>query len=122
MPSMSSGSAEHKARFCRQFVDTSHAYQVRDLPWPALADAARHILFFIDWVALRRLHLPFHRKASFLVRRGLGISLQALGRARTALQLRGADDGSDFTMQVPESIGEVTLTMLAETCLRENER
>jgi hypothetical protein len=239
------GSAEHKARFCREFVDTFHPYEVRDIRWPALGDAdlhrlralpfwaeavssertagarvnamaeaerdpvlreaiamqgyeetrhaallesmlahygipvpegegvrprdaewgflrmgygecfdsffafglfrlaadsgifpaplverfdgvmqeeARHILFFTNWVAYRRLHLPFHRKASFLVRRGLGISLQALGRVKTALQLRGADDGADFTMQVPESIGEVTLTTLAETCLRENER
>src|SRR3989441_1053169 len=87
-----------------------------------MQEEARHILFFTNWVAFRRLHLPFHKKASFLVRRGLGISLQALGRAKTALQLRGADDGADFTMQVPESIGEVTLTTLAETCLSENER
>jgi len=87
-----------------------------------MQEEARHILFFTNWVAYRRLHLPFHRKARFLVRRGLGISLQALGRVRTALQLRGADEGDDFTMQVPESIGDVTLRTLAETCLSENER
>src|SRR5207244_13625244 len=81
-----------------------------------------HILFFTNWVAYRRLHLPFHKKARFLVRRGLGISLQALGRVRTALQLRDAEEGDDFTMQVPDSIGEVTLRTLAETCLRENDR
>src|SRR5262249_34507615 len=85
-------------------------------------EEARHILFFTNWVAYRRLHLPFHRKARFLVRRGLGISLQALGRVKTALQLRDADEGDDFTMQVPDSIGEVTLRTLADTCLRENAR
>jgi hypothetical protein len=87
-----------------------------------MQEEARHILFFTNWVAYRRLHLPFHRKAQFLVRRGLGVAVQAIGRARTALQLRGADSGDDFTMQVPESIGEVTLRTLAETCLAENER
>ena len=87
-----------------------------------MQEEARHILFFTNWVAYRRLHLPFHRKARFLVRRGLGISLQALGRVKTALQLRDADEGDDFTMQVPETIGEVTMRTLAETCLRENER
>src|SRR2546428_1486949 len=87
-----------------------------------MQEEPRHILFFTNWVAYRRLQLPFHRKARFLVRRGLGISLQALGRVKTALQLRDAEEGDDFTMQVPDSIGEVTLRTLAETCLRENER
>ena len=87
-----------------------------------MQEEARHILFFTNWVAYRRLHLPFHRKARFLVRRGLGISVQALGRVKTALQMRDADAGDDFTMQVPDSIGEVTLRTLAETCLAENER
>jgi len=87
-----------------------------------MQEEARHILFFTNWVAYRRLHLPFHRKARFLVRRGLGVSVQAFGRVKTALQLRDADEGDDFTMQVPESIGEVTMRSLAETCLRENER
>jgi hypothetical protein len=87
-----------------------------------MQEEARHILFFANWVAYRGLQLPFHGKARFLVRRGLGVSLQALGRIRTALQLRDAEAGDDFTMQVPESIGEVTLRTLAETCLRENER
>jgi hypothetical protein len=87
-----------------------------------MQEEARHILFFTNWVAYRRIHLPFHRKARFLVRRGLGISVQALGRVKTALQLRGADEGDDFTMQVPESIGDVTLRTLAETCIAENDR
>ena len=87
-----------------------------------MQEEARHILFFTNWVAYQRLQLPFHRRARFLVRRGLGISLQALGRIKTALQLRGAEAGDDFTMQVPDTIGEVTMRTLAETCLRENDR
>jgi hypothetical protein len=87
-----------------------------------MQEEARHILFFTNWVAFRRLQLPFHRKARFLLRRGFGISLQALGRVKTALQMRDADAGDDFTMQVPESIGEVTLPRLAQICLGENAR
>src|SRR6185369_6375648 len=87
-----------------------------------MQEEARHILFFTNWVAYRRLRLPFHKKAGFLVRRGLGVSLQALGRVKTALQLREADAGDDFTMQVPDEIGDVTLTTLAQTCVGENER
>src|SRR5438128_8574322 len=245
MPASDIGSTEHKALFCREFVDTFHAYEVRDLRWPELSDGdlqrlralpfwaeavssertagarvhamaeverdpllreaiavqaheesrhaallesmlahygipipggeglrprdaewgflrmgygecfdsffafglfrlsadtglfpeplvrvfdgvmneeARHILFFTNWVAYRRLGLPLERRAWFLVRRGLGLALQAFGRVRTALHLRSADAGDDFTMQVPDAVGDVTLRTLAETCLDENER
>jgi hypothetical protein len=87
-----------------------------------MQEEARHILFFTNWVAYRRLRLPLHLKPRFLVRRGFGVALQALGRVRTALQMRDADAGDDFTMQVPESIGEVTLPRLAQICLGENAR
>ena len=32
------GSEEHKTLFCREFVDTFHPYEVRDIRWPRLAD------------------------------------------------------------------------------------
>src|SRR5436309_2148807 len=48
-------------------------------------EEARHILFFTNWVAYRRLGLPLERRAWFLVRRGLGLSLQALDRKSTRL-------------------------------------
>jgi hypothetical protein len=245
MPEMKVGSDEHKALFCREFVDTFHAYEVREVAWPDLDDAsvqrlralpfwteavtsertagarvramadverdpelreaiamqayeesrhaalleslmqrygievpegrpepprdaewgflrmgygecfdsffafglfhvasesgifprplvsifdgvmqeeARHVMFFANWVAYRGYRLPLHLKPWFLVRRGLGMSLQAIGRIKTALQLRDADAGDDFTMRVPESIGEVTLPRLAAVCLGENAR
>jgi hypothetical protein len=87
-----------------------------------MQEEARHILFFSNWVSYRKLRLPMHNRAWFLARRGLGLSLQALGRVRTALNLRGADASDDFTMQVPEAVGDVTLRTLAEKCLGENER
>src|SRR5262249_29177782 len=44
MPAATIGSAEHKALFCREFVDTFHAYEVRDLSGPGLAPADLHRL------------------------------------------------------------------------------
>src|SRR5262249_95326 len=105
-----------------------------------MQEEARHILFFTNWVAYRRLHLPFHRKARFLVRRGPRVAVPAIGRVRAAPPRRGAaagdhfttdgagrevgggDSGEDLTRGVGEWIGEVPLRTLAETCLAENER
>jgi len=87
-----------------------------------MQEEARHILFFTNWTAYRGVQMPVMQRPWFLVRRALGLSLQALGRARTALQLRDAEAGDDFTMQVPDSIGDVNLRTLAATCLGENER
>jgi hypothetical protein len=88
-----------------------------------MQEEARHILFFTNWAAYHGKRLPLRRKPVFMLRRAVGLSLQALGRVRTALQLRDADATDDFTMQVPDAIDtDVTLRRLAETCLGENER
>jgi hypothetical protein len=87
-----------------------------------MQEEARHILFFSNWAAHRQLHLPVAQRPWFLVRRGLGVLWQAVGRVKTALQLRDTDAGDDFTMQVPDEIGDITLTSLASICLQENER
>jgi hypothetical protein len=88
-----------------------------------MQEEARHILFFSNWAAYRGVQLPLVQKPWFLVRRSCGVALQALGRVRTALQLRDAETGGDdFTMQVPDEIGDVTLTSLARTCIQENDR
>jgi len=39
MPQLKVGSDEHKQVFCREFVDTHHAYEPEDLRWPDLAPA-----------------------------------------------------------------------------------
>lgn len=87
-----------------------------------MQEEARHILFFANWAAHRQVKLPVAQRPWFLVRRGLGVLWQAVGRIKTALQLRDTESGEDFTMQVPESIGEVTLPKLAAICIAENER
>jgi len=80
-------------------------------------------LFFSNWAAYRGHRLSLVRRPWFLFRRLAGVGVQALGRVRTALQLRDTDAGDDFTMQVPDAIGaDVTLLGLARTCMAENER
>jgi hypothetical protein len=87
-----------------------------------MQEEARHVLFFANWVAYRRARLPQHLRPWFLLRRSLGAALQALGRVETALRLREGDAGNNFTMRVPDAIGEVSFRRLARICLRENER
>ncbi len=87
-----------------------------------MQEEARHILFFSNWAAFRGVQLPVVQKPWFLVRRVAGVALQAIGRVKTALQLRDNDAGDDFTMQVPDEIGDVDLKTLARTCVGENER
>jgi hypothetical protein len=88
-----------------------------------MQEEARHILFFSNWAAHRGHELSFVQRPWFLVRRIAGVALQAIGRVKTALQLRETDASDDFTMQVPDEIGaDVTLVGLARTCMRENTR
>jgi len=88
-----------------------------------MQEEARHILFFTNWAAYRGVKASAIEKPRFFVRRFLGMALQALGRVKTALQLRDTDAGDDFTMQVPDEIGaDVNLRTLAQTCLDENQR
>jgi len=87
-----------------------------------MQEEARHILFFSNWAAHRQVKLPVAQRPWFLVRRGLGVVLQAVGRLKTALQLRDTDAPDDFTMQVPSDIGDVSVSRLAAICMQENER
>jgi len=88
-----------------------------------MEEEARHILFFSNWAAHRGHELPLLQRPWFLVRRLGGVAMQALGRVKTALQLRDTDAPDDFTMQVPDEIGaDVSLVGLAQTCMRENDR
>jgi hypothetical protein len=88
-----------------------------------MEEEARHILFFSNWAAHRGHRLSLVQRPWFLVRRFAGVALQALGRVKTALQLRDTESPDDFTMQVPDEIGaDVTLVGLAQTCMQENTR
>lgn len=87
-----------------------------------MQEEARHILFFTNWAAYHGKQLSLLERPGFMLRRAMGMGLQALGRVRTALQLRDAGASDDFTMQVPDAIDtDVTLRSLAEVCLAQND-
>src|SRR5262249_59257124 len=83
---------------------------------------ARRVLFVANGGGHRGVRLQVVEKPWCLVRRMSGMAVQAFGRVRTALQLRDTPSADNFTMQVPEDIGDITLRSLAQLCVLENER
>ncbi len=88
---------------------------------PIMQEEARHILFFVNWMAYRRAHTPVWRRPWLDMKRGLAVSLQILSRIRTAFDLGGADQ-DNFTMTSHGTLGEFTLRGFLEICAHENER
>lgn len=86
---------------------------------PIMQEEARHILFFINWVAYRRAQLRWWSKPRHVGRCLLGMAIQALSRLQTA---RGIGDG-DFTLKGHEAIDtDISARTFLELCLRENDR
>lgn len=86
---------------------------------PIMQEEARHILFFVNWVAYRRAQLPLWRQPVHWGRCVLSMAVQAWSRVQTA---RGVGDG-DFTLKGREAI-DVALSPrdFLRLCLDENER
>jgi len=86
---------------------------------PIMQEEARHILFFVNWVAYHRAQLPWWRKPHHVSRCLLGMAIQAWSRLQTA---RGMGDG-DFTLKGHEVINtDISARSFLDLCLRENER
>jgi len=88
---------------------------------PIMQEEARHVQFFVNWIAFRRARLPLDLRLLLDCRRGLAVSLQVLSRIRTALDLGGTEQ-DNFTMNSHDAIGEFSLKTFLDMCLRENER
>ncbi len=89
---------------------------------PVMQEEARHVLFFVNWIAYRRARLHFHGRWSLDTRRMYALGLQILSRVRTAFSLSGVRAQDNFTMNSHESFGDFSVRTFLETCLRENER
>lgn len=86
---------------------------------PIMQEEARHILFFVNWLAYRRVQLPLWRQPAHLGRCLLGMTLQAWSRVQTA---RGVETG-DFTLKGHEAINvDISPRVFLQLCLHENER
>ncbi len=89
---------------------------------PVMQEEARHVLFFVNWIAYRRARLPLDLRSLLDVRRAYAVALQMLSRARTAFDLGGVSEQDNFTMKGHEAIGDFSIRTFLQTCLRENER
>jgi hypothetical protein len=89
---------------------------------PVMQEEARHVMFFVNWMAYRRAHLPVDLRSLLDVRRAYAVALQALSRVRTAFDLGGVSEQDNFTMKTHDAIGDFSIRVFLETCLRENER
>jgi len=88
---------------------------------PVMQEEARHVLFFVNWMAYRRARLPFMLSPFLDLQRGLAVVLQVLSRVRTALDLGGAEQ-DNFAMNSHGSLGDFSLPAFLEVCLRENQQ
>lgn len=90
-----------------------------DIFEPIMQEEARHILFFVNWVAYRRAQLPWWRRPLFRLRCAWVMARQVWSRVKTA---RGMNEGENFTMKGHEEIdADVTPRRFMELCLDENE-
>ncbi len=88
---------------------------------PIMQEEARHVLFFVNWIAYRRARMPRDLRVLLDFRRGLAVSLQIISRVRTAFDLGGTEQ-DNFAMKSHDSLGDFSIRGFLEICLRENQR
>lgn len=88
---------------------------------PVMQEEARHVLFFVNWIAYRRASLPRDLRSLLDIRRAFAVSLQVSSRLRTAFDF-GATEQDNFTMKSHGSIGDFSIRAFLDVCVRENER
>src|SRR5262249_46336260 len=96
---------------------------------PIVQEEARHILFFVNWIAYFRARLRVAGRVAHRGRCALAMSVQVWSRIKTAIAAArgGADDAAneedDFMLGVKDSLEVVSSPrQFLEVCLRENDR
>src|SRR5262245_29078849 len=84
---------------------------------PVMQEEARHVLFFVNWIAYRRARLPLGQKPLLDLRRAMAVLLQVLSRVRTALDLGGGAEQDNFAMKSHQSLGDFSIRTFLSTCL-----
>jgi len=87
---------------------------------PIVQEEARHILFFVNWIAYVRKHAPLPRKPIEMARSAMAMALQVWKRVQTA---RGVAD-DDMMLSAQDSLNSADLSPgnLLTLCLREHDR
>ena len=87
---------------------------------PIVEEEARHILFFVNWIAYRRARQPWLQRPFDHGRCALAMALQVMGRIQTA---RGAGQDDDFMLGVSDSLAfDASPRQMLALCLREHDR
>jgi hypothetical protein len=91
-----------------------------DLFDPIMQEEARHILFFVNWLAYHRAELPLWRRPGLAAQCMLAMLVQGWSRIQTA---RGVSTNEDFTLKGHEAIiPDLSPGDFLRLCLEENER
>ena len=92
---------------------------------PVIQEEARHILFFVNWVAWRRRNLPIWRRLSFRLTEiavWLFLIYERIGIAR-GIDSAGDMQDANFALQGSSAIGvDLSPAELIDLCLAENDR
>jgi hypothetical protein len=91
---------------------------------PIVQEEARHILFFVNWIAYCRAREPAWKRPAHMARCGMAMAAQVWTRIKTARGIAtGSNDGDDFMLGVQDSLDVVPSPgKLLAICLEENER
>ena len=88
---------------------------------PVVHEEARHILFFVNWVAWRRRQLSWWRRPWFELRVmavWLFLAWERMGMAKDV----GTAEETNFTVAGGEAVADVDVPGLMDLCLAENDR
>lgn len=87
---------------------------------PIMQEEARHILFFVNWLAYHRRALPLWERPILAAQCLLAMGLQVWSRIQTA---RGVAANENFTLKGRETLmPDLSLREFLQVCAQENER
>jgi hypothetical protein len=88
---------------------------------PVVHEEARHILFFVNWVAWHRRQMPWWRRPWFelkVMAVWLFLAYERMGLAKDV----GTAEETNFTVAGGEAVADVDVPGLLDLCLAENDR
>lgn len=90
---------------------------------PVVNEEARHILFFVNWVAWHRRNMPWWRRPWFALRILAVWAFLIWERIGIARDVNGTEMDNNFTVTGAKDVGaDVDVIDLMDICLAENER
>jgi hypothetical protein len=88
---------------------------------PVVHEEARHILFFVNWVAWMRRNMPIWRRPGFelkVMAVWVFLAWERMGLAKDV----GTAEEANFTVSGGEAVADIDVPGLMDLCLAENDR